>query len=165
MEKSNLENVNEKLLIAIVETMLDEVTDNDGIVNVYETDTMVVFDTYLDTLKAFGIKGETIDVDYLYNFILLNLSELENKQYTNGLKRPNAQEYIIDAKVHEIVTQTVTYRHKVTSYSKGTVKNKILFEESEGFTSVWEGNHIDTDVWDSETNSVDWGEPVLAKKK
>jgi hypothetical protein len=53
----------------------------------------------------------------------------------------------------------VFYRHKVNSYSEDTVREVVNYEEQQGIKSVWEGNYIQTDVYDSETNEIHWGKP------
>lgn len=166
MEKSKLENVDDKLLVTISRLILeDEVNDGiyDVITDVFEYEQ--VYDAYIDNLKNFGIKGEIIDVDFLKNFISMNRSELEDEEYTGGFIRPEVKQYAVDARVNETVNQTLTYRHKVSSYSKETVKERVIFEENEGITSVWEGTHIDTDIYDSETNEINWGKPFEINNK
>lgn len=165
MEKSKLENVDDKLLVTISRLILeDEVNDDtyDVITDVFEYEQ--VYDAYIDNLKNFGIKGEIIDVDFLKNFISMNRSELENEEYTGGFIRPEVKQYAVDARVNQVAYQTITYRHSSSSYSKETAREKMIFEDNNGITSVWEGREIDMDTYDTETNDINWGKPFEINK-
>jgi hypothetical protein len=105
-----------------------------------------------------GLKNiESIDLDFILNLIKLNIENLVQEGFDGTLKRPTVGKYFIDAKVNETAFQNVFYRHKVNSYSEDTVREIVNYEEQQGIKSVWEGNHIQTDVYDTETNEIYWG--------
>ena len=166
MEKSKLENVDDKLLVTISRLILEDYVNDvayDVITDVFEYEQ--VYDAYIDNLRNFGIKGETIDVDFLKNFISMNRSELEDEEYTGGFKRPEVKQYAVDVRVGQTAYQTITYRHSASSYSKETVREKMIFEDNNGITSVWEGREIDMDTYDTETNDINWGKPFEINNK
>jgi len=161
MEKSNLENIDDKVLVYVCKQILEEFNGADY--NPFESESD--YDTYEENIKVLGIGSESIDIDYLYNVIKLNERDLEDEDFNGPLNRPEAEEYYLDTNAHETVWQMVIYRHRVSSYSEDTVKPKFQYRETMGDVSVWEGRHIDTHVGDQETTDVTYGEPEPIKKR
>ena len=160
MEKSRLEELDDKTLIYICQEIINECheEDNGEVSDVFEYESIT--DIYETNLKMIGLNNiETIDLDFILNLIKLNIENLVQEGFEGTLKRPTVGKYFIDAKVNETVFQDVFYRHKVNSYSEDTVREVVNYEEQQGIKSVWEGEHIDTNVYDSETNEINWGRP------
>jgi hypothetical protein len=160
MEKSKLEGLDDKTLIYICQEIINECheEDNGEVSDVFEYEEIT--EIYQNILKMIGLKDiETIDLDFILNLIKLNIENLVQEGFDGTLKRPTVGKYFIDAKVNETVFQDVFYRHKVNSYSEDTVREVVNYEEQQGIKSVWEGEHIDTNVYDSETNEINWGRP------
>jgi hypothetical protein len=160
MEKSRLEELDDKTLIYICQEIINECyEENYGeVADVFEYESIT--DIYESNLKMIGLKNiEAIDLDFILNLIKLNIENLVQEGFDGTLKRPTVGKYFIDAKVSETAFQNVFYRHKVNSYSEDTVREVVNYEEQQGIKSVWEGNHIQTDVYDTETNEIHWGRP------
>jgi hypothetical protein len=147
MEKSSLERFNDKILIKIIDNILKDF-DGDEWKNVFED--VLYYETYESNIGALGIDVETIDVDYMYSLITLNIRD----DFKIPLNRPNLAKYAQDVDVSERVIQTNRFRNFVYSYDEGIVTEKFRFEESEGILSIYDGNIINTEVNDSE--DLDW---------
>jgi hypothetical protein len=164
MEKSRLEELDDKTLIYICQEIINESYESNygEVAEVFEYESIT--DIYESNLKMIGLKNiETIDLDFILNLIKLNIENLVQEGFEGTLKRPTVGRYIIDGKVNETVFQTVIYQHKIYSYSEDTVSEVANYEEQQGIKSVWEGEHIDTNVYDSETNEINWGRPYKDK--
>ena len=164
MEKSRLEELDDKTLIYICQEIINEShEENYGeVADVFEYESIT--EIYESNLKMIGLKNiETIDLDFILNLIKLNIENLVQEGFEGTLKRPTVGKYFIDAKVNETVFQNVFYRHKVNSYSEDTVREVVNYEEQQGIKSVLEGEQIDTDVYYSETNDISWGKPYKNK--
>jgi len=59
----------------------------------------------------------------------------------------------------------ITYEHTYESYSEKNVFPLARKAEEEGYLSVWEGNQIDTVIFDTETDNITWDETSLRKIK
>ena len=147
MERSSLERFNDKILIKIIDNILKDF-DGDEWKNVFED--ALHYETYESNIGALGIDVETIDVDYMYSLITLNIRD----DFKIPLNRPNLAKYAQDVDVSERVIQTNRFRNFVYSYDENTVTEKFRFEEGEGILSIYDGNIINTEVNDSE--DLDW---------
>ena len=147
MKKSSLERFNDKILIKIIDNILKDF-DGDEWKNVFED--ALYYETYESNIGALGIDVETIDVDYIYSLITLNIRD----DFKIPLNRPNLAKYAQDVDVSERVIQTNRFRNFVYSYDENIVTEKFRFEESEGILSIYDGNIINTEVNDSE--DLDW---------
>lgn len=157
MRNSKLENAPNKLIYAICKKILIKVEDAWG--EVFDTSlyTREVYDQYVRVLKVVGF-SETIDVDFIYNVIKLNIIELENSDTEIELIRPSFSKYdqIID--VNETVFQITTYSVPIESYSDNPniVSERFQFEEEQGWKNIWEGKEVDVYRNDSETNDISY---------
>jgi hypothetical protein len=147
MKKSSLERFNDKILIKIIDNILKDF-DGDEWKNVF--DDALYYETHESNIGALGIDVETIDVDYIYSLITLNIRD----DFKIPLNRPNLAKYAQDVDVSERVIQTNRFRNFVYSYDENIVTEKFRFEESEGILSIYDGNIINTEVNDSE--DLDW---------
>ena len=148
MERSKLERFNDKILTKIINNILK---DFDG--NEWEEpfdDSSYNYENYVSNIEALGIDVESIDVDYMYSLIKLNIKG----NFKTPLKRPTLAKYSQNVGVVERVIQTQVYEHIMYSYDESVVTEKFRFEENEGTTSVFDGDIVDTIVHDSE--STDW---------
>ena len=140
MERSSLEKFNDKILIKIIDNILK---DFDGD----------------EWRNAFGIDVETIDVDYMYSLIKLNIRD----DFKIPLNRPNLAKYAQDVNVTERAIQTNRFRNFVYSYDENIVSEKFRFEENEGTLSIYDGDIIKTEVHDSESYDWDYLSPIKIK--
>ena len=148
MEKSKLERFNDKILTKIIHNILKDF-DGDEWENPFD-ESSEYYENYVSNISALGINVETIDVDYMYSLIKLNIRD----DFKTPLNRPTLAKYAQDVDVSERVIQTNRFRNFVYSYDMSIVIEKFRFEENEGFTSVYDGEVIDTINHDSE--SYDW---------
>ena len=156
MERSSLEKFNDKILIKIIDNILKDF-DGDEWRNAFEDSSY--YDTYESNIGALGIDVETIDVDYMYSLIKLNIRD----DFKIPLNRPNLAKYAQDVNVTERAIQTNRFRNFVYSYDENIVSEKFRFEENEGTLSIYDGNIIQTDVHDSESYDWDYLSPIKIK--
>jgi hypothetical protein len=156
MKKSSLERFNDKILIKIIDNILKDF-DGDEWKNVFED--ALHYETYESNIGALGIDVETIDVDYMYSLITLNIRD----DFKIPLNRPNLAKYAQDVDVSERVIQTNRFRNFVYSYDENTVTEKFRFEEGEGILSIYDGNIINTEVNDSEDLDWEYLSPIKIK--
>ena len=156
MERSSLERFNDKILIKIIDIILKDF-DGDEWKNVF--DDALYYEKYESNIGALGIDVETIDVDYMYSLITLNIRD----DFKIPLNRPNLAKYAQDVDVSERVIQTNRFRNFVYSYDENTVTEKFRFEEGEGILSIYDGNIINTEVNDSEDLDWEYLSPIKIK--
>jgi hypothetical protein len=156
MERSSLEKFNDKILIKIIDNILKDF-DGDEWRNAFEDSSY--YDTYESNIGALGIDVETIDVDYMYSLIKLNIRD----DFKIPLNRPNLAKYAQDVNVTERAIQTNRFRNFVYSYDENIVSEKFRFEENEGTLSIYDGEIIKTDVHDSESYDWDYLSPIKIK--
>jgi hypothetical protein len=143
MEKSNLEKVNEKILVILLKEIQREL---DG-------ETEPEFEDFdaaaFDALKTMGL-GNNSYIDYNFAF------ELYKKNIDNDFQipliRPKAGLYSIEVDVNSTEYVRRTYRHEISCYDESSVYELFRNILNEGDISVYDGDEIDYDVYDSETN-------------
>jgi hypothetical protein len=148
MERSKLERFNDKILTKIIRNILKDF-DGDEWENPFD-ESSEYYENYVSNISALGINVETIDVDYMYSLIKLNIRD----DFKTPLNRPTLAKYSQNVGIEMRVIQTEVYKNIVYSYDMSIVTEKFRFEENEGFTSVYDGEVIDTINHDSE--SYDW---------
>lgn len=143
MEKSNLEKVNDKILVILLKEIQREL---DG-------ETEPEFDEFdaaaFDALKTMGLSNKSY-IDYNFTF------ELYKKNIDNDFQipliRPKVGLYSIDVEVNSTEFVRRTYRHEISCYDESSVYELFGNILGEGDISVYDGDEIDYDVYDSETN-------------
>jgi hypothetical protein len=143
MEKSNLEKVNDKILVILLKEIQREL---DG-------ETEPEFEDFdaaaFDALKTMGL-GNNSYIDYNFAF------ELYKKNIDNDFQipliRPKAGLYSIEVDVNSTEYVRRTYRHEISCYDESSVYELFRNILNEGDISVYDGDEIDYDVYDSETN-------------
>lgn len=143
MEKSNLEKVNDKILVILLKEIQREL---DG-------ETEPEFEDFdaaaFDALKTMGL-GNNSYIDYNFAF------ELYKKNIDNDFQipliRPKVGLYSIDVDVNSTEYVRRTYRHEISCYDESSVYELFSNILGEGDISVYDGDEIDYDVYDSETN-------------
>ena len=148
MEKSKLETAPNKLLYAICMKILKKLESSWN--ELYDWDS--TYDEYELVLKKIGY-SQLIDIDFIYNVIRLNISELENSKSEVILIRPELSLYDIKVEIKEDVYQIQTWKVKMESYAdnNGIASNKYVYEEQTGTISAYDGELINTEVLDAET--------------
>lgn len=143
MEKSNLEKVNDKILVILLKEIQ---RDLDG-------ETEPEFDEFdaaaFDALKTMGLSNKSY-IDYNFAF------ELYKKNIDNDFQipliRPKVGLYSIDVEVNSTEYVRRTYRHEISCYDESSVYELFSNILGEGDISVYDGNEVDYDIYDSETN-------------
>lgn len=143
MEKSNLEKVNDKILVILLKEIQREL---DG-------ETEPEFEDFdaaaFDALKTMGLSNKSY-IDYNFAF------ELYKKNIDNDFQipliRPKVGLYSIDVEVNSTEYVRRTYRHEISCYDESSVYELFSNILGEGDISVYDGDEIDYDVYDSETN-------------
>ena len=148
MEKSKLETAPNKLLYVICMKILKKLESSWN--ELYDWDS--TYDEYELVLKKIGY-SQLIDIDFIYNVIRLNISELENSESEVILIRPELSLYDIKVEIKEDVYQIQTWKVKMESYAdnNGIASNKYVYEEQTGTISAYDGELINTEVLDAET--------------
>jgi hypothetical protein len=109
--------------------------------------------------------GEYEDIDFIYALYSLNYHLIDDGKIEGDITIPTIGEYSFDVDVRETVYQTVTYRHTTSSYSE---KNAVPISQRadyDGNFSVYDGNPINTEIYDSETNDISWDYKSVTKLK
>lgn len=143
MEKSNLEKLTDKVLVILLKEIQREL---DG-------ETEPEFEDFdaaaFDALKTMGL-GNNSYIDYNFAF------ELYKKNIDNDFQipliRPKAGLYSIEVDVNSTEYVRRTYRHEISCYDESSVYELFRNILNEGDISVYDGDEIDYDVYDSETS-------------
>jgi hypothetical protein len=161
MEGSKLEALSDRILSQFfiqLRKIYDEELSNSPHYPLIEEDS---FTNACDTVSnMFGVAPcDYIDLDYIITIIDTN------HNINEGVidKRPKIGNYTFDIDVHENVSQRVTYKHRSESYSPTTLIQIAKKMEYEGDMSVWDGEHVDTDVYDSETSDIKYDKDSITK--
>jgi hypothetical protein len=152
MEKSKLEGLSDRMLSQFF-VQLSKLYDGDLENSDYSplADDSSFRDDCDSVSTIFGLgQCDWIDLDYIITLIDMNPSISE------GIinKRPKVDGYTYEIDVHETVSQRLTYKHTSTSYSPNTLLQIVEVMQNEGDISPWDGEQIDTDIYDSDTNDV-----------
>jgi hypothetical protein len=116
----------------------------------------------VETIEStLGIRGNdsSLDCDYIYNVWKLNEDLFEEDRLTNNINRPTFKKVEFDWYLWETQWVKQTYRHQIETYSSG---KEDIFNYARGMNqdadlSVWDGNLINTDVYNAEVtdDSID----------
>jgi len=161
MGKSKLEALSDRILSQFfiqLRKIYDEELRNSPHYSLVEQDNFI---DACDTVSSiFGVAPcDYIDLDFIITMIDMNPSISE------GIinKRPTIGNYTYEIDVHEKVYERVTYKHKSESYSPSTLIQIAKKMEYEGDISVWDGQEIDRDNYDSETISIKYDKDSITK--
>ena len=167
MDTSKLSRLNQNILklmlINLYKSLLEDNSENPNVYNINDDDVYRSLE-YIIKLMGFG-QGDYIDIDFLFalyseNYHLIDEDELK----INGdLDIPEVSEYKFDIDIDESVKQTVTYTHRVESYSSDNVISIFRRQEEDGDVSVYDGFFSGPNVHDSETYNVSYDYNSLRK--
>ena len=167
MSQSKLQNFNQRILKKLISTLYKVLLENDSenpkIYNISDDD---VFRSIEYTLELMGLgKVEYEDIDFVFALYSMNYSKIKDGIIESDLEIPQISEYTFKIDVNETLYQTTTYKHRLFSYSESNVIPISQKAENDGYFSVYEGNPIDTNVHDSETNDISWNNHSVTKIK
>lgn len=164
---SKLEKLNKKLLKKIIE-FLYKFLSEEGIENPVRNNLgdYEVFNIVEKTFKILGLGDPDYDdIDFIFSTYMLNFDNIKKGKIENDLILPTISTYSYEIDVFERISQRVTYQHTYESYSEKNVFPLAKKAEEEGYFSVWDGNQIDSDIFDSETEDIRWDYSTLRKIK
>lgn len=152
MSTSIFETIPEKTLFKFIKMVMEEV-DFETLESSQDYELQEGVETIESTL---GIRGNdsSLDCDYIYNVWKLNEDLFEEDRLTNNINRPTFKKVEFDWYLWETQWVKQTYRHQIETYSSG---KEDIFNYARGMNqdadlSVWDGNLIDTEYLNSETN-------------
>lgn len=157
MSASIFETIPDKTLFKFIKMVMEEV-DFETLESSQDYELQEGVETIESTL---GIRGNdsSLDCDYIYNVWKLNGDLFEEDRLTNNINRPTFKKVEFDWYLWETQWVKQTYRHQIETYSSG---KEDIFNYARGMNqdadlSVWDGNLIDTDIYNSETtdDSID----------
>ena len=99
-----------------------------------------------------------IDLDYLTCLYNLNIDKFKDDKLTQPLDRPQIGKYLVETTADVTEVKTVVYANTVNSYSKTTAKEVLIFTYNAGDFYFDEGEVVYQDFYDTDVNSVQWGE-------
>jgi hypothetical protein len=167
MANSKFEKFNQRILkdiiVRLYKLLLEDGEENPKFYNISDDG---VFKSIETITKLMGVgDGEYEDIDFIYALYSLNYHLINDGKIEGDITIPILEKYSFDVDVRETVYQTVTYRHIESSYSE---KNAVpIFQRADydGNFSVYDGNPIHTEIYDSETNDISWDYKSVRKLK
>lgn len=157
MEKSQLEQISDRILYHLCHIIY---TKLGGEIPEFDDDFFVICNS---VSKLFGYSLDYIDYDFLLNLLSLNdFSEKTPKE----INKPKVSMYGFD--YDEFQTQWVrnTYYNTISSYSKESdIFNIVEKMNHDGNFEYYDGNHTDTETYDSEVTEVKVDKTSLHKLK
>lgn len=161
-EKFN-ENALKKILLVLFDALLEEGVEDPIKYTLEDED---VFEIVEDTINMMGFEPEWVDVDFIFALYSLNFNSFNDESKIEGpLVKPKISTYRYEIDVFERVSRRLTYEHTYESYSEKNVFPLAKKAEEEGYISVWEGDEIDSDVFETETDDIKWDYSSLRKIK
>lgn len=157
MSTSIFESIPDKTLFRFIKVIMEE-ADFETLESSQDNELIDGFESAESTL---GIRGDDspLDCDYIYNVWEMNKDLFEENKLTQPLNRPKLNTVEFNWYAWETHWVKQTYRHQIETYgtSKDNIFNHIYGMGSEGDYAYWDGDLIDTDVYDSDStdNSID----------
>ena len=145
MEKSTLENLNDKIIFFFIKKIEEESEiDLDGNSLLSATEDV---NNKMRLLKSV----DYIDIDFIVAIYNLNKEKFSEKNLTQSLDRPVCGKYKYD--MYETRIETVNYEYTITqsSYSEKNLKDIIDLTLSNGELEYWDYPEVARDYVDSET--------------
>jgi len=150
MENSIYENLNYKLLFKLVKMIMEQL-DFESLDNSIDNSLRQEVES---VSKYFGVTNDDYkDDDFIYNIWKLNEDLFENNTLTLPLTRPTLKKFSFDWNVWETRWVKEQYSHTIESYSDDVsdIENIIRELRSYGYTDVWSGTLVDSEVYESDT--------------
>jgi len=143
MEKSNLEKLTDKVLVILLKQIYKEL-DGESEPELEEFDAAAV-----ETLKTMGIGNISfIDINFAFELYRKNIDD----DFQIPLDRPKAGLYSIDIDTHSTEYVRRTYRHEISCYDESSVYELFKYMFYQGDFSAYDGDEVDYDTYDSQTD-------------
>ena len=150
MSASIFETIPDKTLFKFIKMVMEEV-DFNTLTSSQDYELQESVETIESTL---GIRGNdsSLDCDCIYNVWEMNQDLFEEDKLTQPLDRPKLNKVEFDWYGWETQWVKQTYRHQIETYSasKDNIFNYIYGMSSTGDYSYWDGDLVDTDVYESD---------------
>ena len=165
MDNSKFEKFNQRILkdiiVRLYKLLLEDGEENPKFYNISDDG---VFQSIETITKLMGVgNGEYEDIDFIYALYSLNFHLINDGKIKGDITIPTIGEYSFDIDVRETIYQTVTYRHTTSSYSEKNTVPIVQRADYDGNFSVYDGDIINTDIHDSETNDISWDYESVTK--
>ena len=165
MANSKFEKFNQRILkdiiVRLYKLLLEDGEENPKFYNISDDG---VFQSIETITKLMGVgNGEYEDIDFIYALYSLNFHLINDGKIKGDITIPTIGEYSFDIDVRETIYQTVTYRHTTSSYSEKNTVPIVQRADYDGNFSVYDGDIINTDIHDSETNDISWDYESVTK--
>jgi len=152
MSASIFDTINDKTLFKFIKMVMEEVD-----FETLESSQDYTLQEGVETIEStLGIRGNdsSLDCDYIYNVWKLNEDLFEEDRLTNNLNKPTFKKVEFDWYLWETQWVKQTYRHQIETYSseKGDIYSYVYGMNQDGDYAIWDGNLIDTEYLNSETN-------------
>ena len=152
MSASIFDTINDKTLFKFIKMVMEEVD-----FETLESSQDYTLQEGVETIEStLGIRGNdsSLDCDYIYNVWKLNEDLFEEDKLTNDLNKPTFKKVEFDWYLWETQWVKQTYRHQIETYSseKGDIYSYVYGMNQDGDYAIWDGNLIDTEYLNSETN-------------
>jgi len=157
MSASVFETIPNKTLFRFIKLVMEEVDFN----TLDSSQDYTLKDGVESVESTLGIRGNnsSLDCDYIYNVWRMNEDLFEEDRLTNNLNRPTFKKVEFDWYLWETQWVKQTYKHQIETYSseKGDIFNYVRGMNQDGDYSVWDGELIDTDVYEADVtdDSID----------
>ena len=164
-KKSKLEKIGDVQLFNIIKLIFKNLNDLDYELNMRNDE---FTDACHQAMNFVGLKVETpIDENYIYSCIMINREDInfKDKLPTSKLERPKASLYSYIVKADETLYKTTNYAHEIVSYSQDIVIETARLAYEKGKHWYDEGEIVDEDIYDSNTNDIEYLEDSVRKIK
>jgi hypothetical protein len=163
MEKSELENLSDRILSLILQRLYknfegEENLDYEDCIEPYSCD---IEQKVLDSVSMIQHDVSDIDVDFLVTLYNLNYENINKKN--TPLIRPKFSKYVInvDVRVEQVIDKT--YEHEIGSYNSYNVIHILSQRQECSSLSYWDGSQIYEDVIKEEVDEENWDYSSLKK--
>ena len=158
MELSKLENLNPKILknlISILYNSFSELDVENPKYHDLEDNDVIKCIEY--TLKLMGQgEGDYIDLDFVFSLYKMNYHLIVDGKVEGDIIIPKVGTYEFEVEVDETIYRTISYSHRVDSYSSDNVIPISKKIEGDGNLSIYDGKLVYEDDYDGSVNDVTW---------
>jgi len=163
---SKLENLPDKVLHRLINPLLDGYNNPIGYVRDLLDDGYSEREILEDKFKPTGLVGDIFeDADFIAALCKENWDILKSTEpLTQPLKRPKFGEYRVEVKVSVSKYVNEWWHVNTESYSIENCQTISRTKLSNGELDYWEGNIVDEDIIDSDTNDVQIYDITLIKE-
>jgi hypothetical protein len=157
MEKSNLENLSNGQLFFLLKFVINDYgMDKKYILRSDIMEDSGFHDSCDSAGRMMGFEIEyPIDPNFIASTIQLNPDfDFSGSRPESEIKKPVAQLYQFDIDEHRTEYVVRSYQHSLTSYSQKLVIPTTESMLNEGALDVYEGEEVNVDYYDGETNET-----------